>query len=582
MAWPASWPDRLRLALERYGPPLPLAGVLGLYILAAFIIPTRANVSISDDWTYVRSVEILHDTGELKVLPVAAAAVVFQTVWAGLFTEIFGMSLGVVRLATVVLTFGSGVAMYGVCRQLGVSQRRSALGAGTYLFNPLAFVLGYTFMSDPYFTALLTISCYFLVKGLRPDKPSGLHTVLASIAISAAFLVRVHALLIPIGTGIYLLVTGRLRFDRASAILVGQLLAAPVLTLAWYYLIFARGLPSQQDLFWSEAQAAWFDEAWLLVQRLSFLELMYGGLFVLPITAGALAAVRGTITFRWTWAWGIVAFWGGILLLGLRHFGDESTYVIDRTRHIMPYIPHFLGRAGLGAGDLRNARPDITGDWFWNGVTAVCAIASIVMSVALARRVKPGSPRGGGPAGLLLILGILQAGGVVAPSLLFRNWVISLDRYLLPLLPFAIALLLWALKDLKLDERVAWGVLAVVAAMSITSTRDALVFQRNVWRMAEFANELGVPNTRLDAGYAWDSYHLWEYGYANALPPQSLAPYGTWWTDTYAPATDSSYVVAGGPVDGYFIIYELKYSQWLQTDETTLYLMRRNDIPGPP
>ena len=122
----------------------PLAAVLGLYILSAFIIPTTANVAISDDWTYVRSVEILHETGELKVLPVAAAAaVVFQTLWAGLFAEVFGMSLGVVRLATVVLTFASGVAMYGLCREVGISQRRSALGAGVYLFNPLAFVIGY-------------------------------------------------------------------------------------------------------------------------------------------------------------------------------------------------------------------------------------------------------------------------------------------------------------------------------------------------------------------------------------------------------------------------------------------------------
>src|SRR5215211_5087845 len=85
--------SRTRVAVRRYGPPLPLAAVLGLYILAAFIIPTTADVAISDDWTYVRSVEILHDTGELKVLPVAAAAVVFQTLWAGLFAEVFGMSL---------------------------------------------------------------------------------------------------------------------------------------------------------------------------------------------------------------------------------------------------------------------------------------------------------------------------------------------------------------------------------------------------------------------------------------------------------------------------------------------------------
>jgi hypothetical protein len=202
--------------------------------------------------------------------------------------------------------------------------------------------------------------------------------------------------------------------------------------------------------------------------------------------------------------------------------------------------------------------------------------------VALARRVKPGSPRAGGVAGFIVTVGILQAGGVVPQSLLFRNWVISLDRYLLPLLPFTVALVIWALKDLRLNLLVGWVAVAIMAAFSIAGTRDSLVFHRNVWRMAEFANSLGVPNQRLDAGYAWDAYHLWEYSDANRIPPQTPPPYGTWWTDVYAQATDSSYIVSGGPVNGYSAVWVVEYSQWLQEEPTYLYLMRRNDIPGPP
>ena len=111
-----------------------------------------------------------------------------------------------------------------------------------------------------------------------------------------------------------------------------QLGLLPILTTLWYYFVFARGLPSQQDLFWGEAQDAWFDEAWLLVQRLSFIELMYGGLFVIPIAAGALAGIRGRFTFRWPWAWALVGTWGAILILGLRYFGDDDTRLLDRDR----------------------------------------------------------------------------------------------------------------------------------------------------------------------------------------------------------------------------------------------------------
>lgn len=571
----------LRL-IVRYGPPLPLAGVLAVYILAAFIIPTLAPVSISDDWTYVRSVEILHDTGRVDVLPVAAAAVVFQTLWAGLFTLIFGLSFGVIRLATVSLMFFSGVAMYGICRELGADQRRSALGAAVYLFNPLAFVLGYTFMSDPYFTAVMTISLYFLARGLQPENPRPISITFGSIVAGCAFLVRVHGLLIPLGAIIYLAVTGRLRFDRASARLLAQVAAAPVVTALWYYLIFARGVPRQQDLFWSQAKDAWFDEAWLLVQRLTFIELMFGGFFALPLALAALTAGRAGLRFRWKPAWAIFALWALVIALGQRYFLDPHTRLLDEDRRVMPYIPHFLGRAGLGAGDLRNARPAIAADWLWNWFTGVCVVTSLVMGVVLARRVKPGSPRGGGVAGFIVTVGILQAGGVVPQSLLFRNWVISLDRYLLPLLPFTVALVIWALKDLRLNLIVGWVAVAIMAAYSIAGTRDSLVFHRNIWRMAEFANSLGIPNQRLDAGYAWDAYHLWEYSDANGIPPQTPWPYGTWWTDVYAPATDSSYIVSGGPVEGYSPLWSVEYSQWLQQEPTTLYLMRRNDVAGPP
>jgi hypothetical protein len=256
----------------------------------------------------------------------------------------------------------------------------------------------------------------------------------------------------------------------------------------------------------------------------------------------------------------------------------------------MPYIPHFFGRQGIGARDLRGYLPWVADDWVWTLLTWVCVGASMLMAIALCRRVSWGSPRNGGVAGLLLICGVIQAGGPVPQSLLFRNWVISLDRYLLPLLPFAIALTLWGLKDVRLRLPVAWVGIALMAAFAVAGTRDELVFQRNVWKMASYANELGIQNTQLDAGYAWDAYHLWEYGYEYGIPPQSPPGFGTWWTDVYAPATNSSYVVATGPapgfewelVSGYVPIAYVEYSTWLQDEPTYLYLLRRWDAPDPP
>ena len=75
-----------------------------------------------------------------------------------------------------------------------------------------------------------------------------------------------------------------------------------------------------------------------------------------------------------------------------------------------------------------------------------------------------------------------------------------------------------------------------------------------------------MPNTRLDAGYAWDAYHLWEFSYQNHLEPRTVdGPGGS----VYAQATDSTYVIAGAPIEGYVVISAHEYSSWLHERRCT-------------
>ena len=83
------------------------------------------------------------------------------------FAVLFGETFGVFRAATVVFTAASALAVYGLCRQLGVDKGRSALGTAIYLFNPLGYVLSFTFMTDGYFAGLVAISAYCYAAGCR-------------------------------------------------------------------------------------------------------------------------------------------------------------------------------------------------------------------------------------------------------------------------------------------------------------------------------------------------------------------------------------------------------------------------------
>ncbi|MGH2557420.1 MAG: glycosyltransferase family 39 protein, partial [Thermomicrobiales bacterium] len=215
----------------------PIVAVCLVYAAAAFVIPTLAPVSISDDWTYVRSIEMLIEEGRFHVLPVAAASLVFQVFWGGLFAFLFGMSFGVLRVASVVLTFLGGLAFFGLCRELGVSRERSALGTAAYLFNPVLFTVSYSFMSDPQFLALLTISSYWYVRGLRPGSEGERATLMGAGFAALACLQRPHGALIPLGVATFLLLSGRFKLDKPSIIGLIRVAGIPALTTIVYYAV---------------------------------------------------------------------------------------------------------------------------------------------------------------------------------------------------------------------------------------------------------------------------------------------------------------------------------------------------------
>lgn len=556
--------DRL-IALDRSL--WPLAIVLGSYLVAAILLPTMAPVGISDDWTYARSVEYLVNDGQFHILPVAAATQIFQLFWGAAFAFVFGTTFGVLRVSTIVLIFISGVAFYGICRELRVGRARSALGTATYLFNPILFPITYSFMSDPHFLGLLVISTYCYVRGVRPGQ-TGRGALLGGSAIAAlACLQRPHGALIPLGVVSYLVLSRRLRIDRRSAVTFAEIVAIPATVFLAYYLVIARGLPSQQGLFLSEIRSAGIGETWLLLRRLTVIEMVYIGLFVFPIVVAVAGSAWRLFDLPSRTAWLVFFVWEGVLIAGVTWFWADN--------RLMPYIPHFLGRAGPGSGDLRNARPPLASPVAFEWATVAFAATSLLFGLIMARSVRRETLAARPGAGVVLGIAAWQVVGVVPQSFLFRNWIISLDRYLLPLLPGAVVLVLWALDRWPLRQEIAWTLVAAVALFSAAGTRDVLVFQSDVWSLANQLNQRGVPNTRIDAGYAWDAYHLWEFQDKFDIPAQT--PDGTWWTDVYARPTDSTYVIAGGPLPGYQILSAHPYSSWLQRDPVALYVLRREN-----
>ena len=547
------------------------------YALTPLLEPLLGPVSIGDDWVYVRSVEMLLREGRLHILDLSVVTLLFQVAWGALFGSLFGLSFGVLRLSTFVMVFFGGMATYGVCRELQVARGPSALATAAYLFNPLSFVLAYTFMSDPHFTALLMISTWGYVRGLRTDLPTLHHGALiaGSLAAACAFLVRQQGALIPLAVLVALLVQRRLTRDRAGVLQALRVVALPALAMAGYYLWLAlvHGVPEQQRSFFRSVANAGWEQSLLLVGRMTFIAAMYLGLFTLPVALAALSVLPALIRVPTPPVWFAVFLWAVLLLCGLVHFqqGDPQQALMPR----MPYISQYLGPYGLGPADILGGRRWLVSWQALDVLTALCVISSLLFVLLLARQLVPPyvADFSRASAGVVLAITLGQGVGILPPSFHFRDWIISVDRYLLPLLPLSLCLGFWALRGLRPSFGASWVVVTLAALVSIAGTRDVLELQTATWNVARDAVQRGVPLTALDAGAAWDGYALYDYGLAHGLTQQT--PGGPWWTSLFAPATTSEYVVSTTPLDRYEEAGHTEVTSWLSPDPTVLYLLQR-------
>ncbi len=594
----------------------PIIAVFLAFALAAFVVPTMAPIATTDDWAYTRSAQILLEEGRLTVFPVVAATAVFQTVWGALFGLIFEPTFGVFRLSTVVITALGAMALYALCRDLGVSRGRGALGAATLLFNPPVFVLAFTFMTDAHFMALLVIATWLYSKALhgsadddgitiatsasgttpalpqrkrfldrlRPTPQSaagatnidGRLVVAGSVVAGLAFLARQQGALIVPAVVLFLVLTRRLWFDRTSLVLLIQLAAPVLIAIGGYFLWlrFGNDVPRVQTQFLREILADGWSGTWWLLRRLTVVELMYLGFFTVPLMAAVIPFLKRLTEGIPRRGWLLFAAWQAVLLVGVTAFWVRGAY--------MPYIAQFFGSGGLGPPDVLGSRPILLGPEMRAVLTIVCFAASLLLALVAARAMDAPQSLERSRARLVLAIGLGQVVGVMPPSYHYIGWASgSLDRYLLPLVPLAIGLALWALRDMRMALPLGWVVAAALAVFAVAGTRDYLVYMRAVWSMGEEAVAAGVPLDRLDAGSGWDGYHLYERGLDT--PIRSRTPKGgPWWVYFYAPATDSAYVVSGKPLPNHLVVARRPYSSWLQAKPTDLYLLRRLGAPWPP
>jgi hypothetical protein len=572
-----------------------VAAVVVVYGATVALLP-RVDVPVGDDWVYARTVERLLHGGGLHILDATVVTLALQALWGAVVASVLGLSYVTLRLSTVSLAAVGAVGLYGLCRALGANRQWSAVAAAAWLFDPLAYVLANSFMSDASFAGLLVGATCLYVRGLGGDREVPGLVVAGSAVAAAAFLFRQQGALVPASVVAFLLVTGRARLDRAGLRAVARVTALPVVAVVGYYLWlwFVHGVPESQRDFTKELGLVWRSGTPRLLVQLTAVMAVYCGLFVLPVAAAATLRLGPLLRSFPRRGWRVAGPLAAVVVVGAAGFAAAG--------RLMPYVPQYLSDWGLGPADLQGGRPQLTGRWLLVVLTMASVTAGVVVALALGRRVAEGAGTGAGGAavratgaerdvrvgragaGLVVAILVGQALGALPPTFHFQNPVpsailtITLDRYLLPLLPLVLALAVWAVAGMRLPSWPAWAVTAVLAVGSVAGTHDFLVFQRSVWDLAAATNRAGVDNVHLDAGAQWDGVHLYQDG-AEVPDPRSDR---TWWINIFAWTDDATYLVSTTPQPGYVQVRRVPYDTWLPPAGQALLLLRRPDAPWPP
>lgn len=527
-----------------------VAALVVAWVVAVVLVDPRADVSLLDDWCYAISVEQILNGQGFHVSPWSSTLPLVHIWWGTLFAWLGGFSFTTLRVSTLVFWLLGTLSAYGGLRALGASVVAASIGAATVALYPNMFVLAFSYMTDVPFMALTLASVWGLVAGLRQGHERT--TVVGLCFAVLAFLVRPVAIALPAGLflGAFALPNPHLR-RRAI-----------VCSLATIVVMAVASSAATRLFPWGGDGGVQYR-----VMRLSFIFLVppmvyveaglsmlaHVGLAIVPVLVALGPAPR-----RATWI-------GAAVLLAVAfvtsHFAESAVSALK--------FAHTTSIEELGA-----ARPLLQGAPGRTVAGAACAIAATVIGLVagavLCGRIADGLRRGGW---LRTPAWACVAGfGLGSAGLCFVLWFFY-DRYYLPLVVVGVA---FALADAAAPvaswrRPVAAGLLALMAFVDVTGTRDMLAYARAVEATAAELRAAGVPEIDLDAGYVENGWRL--YAHPERLPPGKDptldVPHVT------SKADGLPWVIANTPLAGYRVDRTVEFpTWWAYTDR--IYVLRRN------
>ncbi len=532
---------------------IPLIVLSVLWWGLIFLVGPWGNFPLNDDWAYAKNVYELSENGRLFFHDWPAMTLLTQMVWGAFFCKIFGFSFEVLRFSTFVASWIAILLFFRLTQKLS-EKMTPALGATLiFLFNPLFFVLSFSFMTEPLFLALTFGALHGYARYMEQEQTKDLAwaTGFAILAI----LIRQTGLILPLAFALAWPLAGSR--SRASYAYVWLGFAACYAALSGFtvWLAAHQGLPSHFSTIghllarFEESQKEWFTHTMILFFYLGFF-LLPGSLFLAP-------TAWNTLHRPWM---KVVAF----LVAGLMAYGVYIRW------DAMPF-GNVIFNWGLGPIALKDVAHEINPalrlsyDGFimfkTAGTLGAFLIGWLLVATIFART----------PSRTLRHMSRFAAVAMAGYGAYLLLDLFFFDRYYLYLVPLLIVMLLPVAAQYKPDRLVVLPA-AILAGFlvffSVAGTHDYLSWNRARWSLLNEGLQQGIPPTEIDGGFEFNGM------YETGPQKQNLRYQPSWWfvkNDTYA--------VSFGPLDCYDKVKSIAYPRWLNFDHAEVWWSKAFPLP---
>ncbi|MCC6764433.1 MAG: glycosyltransferase family 39 protein [Deltaproteobacteria bacterium] len=523
-----------------------VAGAAGV----AALVGVRGDFPLSDDWSYAWSARALCEEGALRFMPWTGTSLVLQTWYGAALCHAFGFSFEVLRASTLALATLGAIGFWSLLGWAGVRGTPRALAAALFALDPLYVNLAFTFMTDVPFTVAAVWAGYCYVRGFATRRRAWL--VAGSCAAAAALLIRQHGIFVAAAASLSALVEP----DRPWRARVADACAAGAIALAaslgfhvWLFAI--HGAPLAVSTKLGEASR---------MHPAGVVNAAFRGLETLALLAAPLAlALRRDLAARHR----------RLVIAATSLLAILAVLLFLRTGAAMFYLTNVMYDLGLGASSLRDTQflalrhPVELGPALGVALTLVATLAAGILTVGWADGVR----RRREPAAFFL---------AAASALLFLGSLLHaryyFDRYLLAVLPFALAAL--AVAGRAELGKAGLALAALLAWYAIAGTHDYLAWNRARWAgLAELA-AAGVAPTEIDGGMEFNGWTLaatldrWPTD-AEARRGQPPTRKSWWWV------VDDRFVVSFRPLPGYVVRQSRPYTRWLPPGTGRVVVLER-------